>query len=144
MGMKRRRDAGFTLVEMMVVIVIIGLLAAATIFVLADRADKAKMNTTKTMIAELSKACDEFKLNHSRYPEKLEDLVRQPSYVDAAQFPKGGYVKQIPKDGWNREFIYRVPGTNGQPYDIVSLGQDGREGGEGLDADLWNHDAGRK
>jgi len=142
--MSRKRSAGFTLVEMMVVIVIIGLLAAATIFVLSDRADRAKVKTTQAMISELSKACDEFKLNHNKYPDKLEDLVRMPAYVDNTQWPKGGYVKNIPKDGWGREFIYRVPGTNGQPYDLVSLGQDGRESGEGLDADLWNHDAAKR
>ncbi len=103
--------------------------------------EDGKREITKAMIAQLSIALDLFKLEHSRYPERLDDLLARPAYVEATKWPPGGYLKKAARDGWGREFIYRVPGTGGQPYDIVSLGADGREGGEGEAGDLWNHEA---
>jgi general secretion pathway protein G len=140
----RRRRAGFTLIEMMVVIVIIGLVAAVAVVVLTGRAEKAKVETTKALIEQISQQIEQFKLNHNRYPDKLEDLLRKPADIDPKQWPPGGYLKKEPKDGWGRDFIYRVPGTNGMPYDVISLGDDGREGGDGVAADLWNHDAAKR
>lgn len=141
--MKSRR-AGFTLIEMMVVIVIIGLVAAVAVVVLAGRADKAKAETTKAMIEQISQACEQFKLNHNKYPESLEDLLRKPSDIDPKEWPTGGYLKKEPKDGWGNKFLYRKPGTNGQPFDLISMGEDNREGGEGYAADIWNHDAAKR
>jgi len=141
---RRGRQGGFTLVEMMVVIVIIGILAAVVIKQVISHADKAKVEATKAMLSELDQTISLFKLNHNRYPENLEDLVSMPSYVEPGQYPRGGYLKRHPKDGWQNKFIYRTPGTNGQPYDIISLGEDGREGGDGYAEDLWNHEANRR
>jgi len=135
---------GFTLVEMMVVIVILGILAAVVIVNVAGKSDKAKAAGTKAKVKQIAGQLVEFKNNHSKYPEKLEDLVRMPSYVNPKDWPQGGYLTELPKDDWDHEFIYRVPGTNNQPFDIVSLGEDGREGGEGFAADIWNHDSGRR
>lgn len=138
---RRGTRAGFTLVEMMVVIVIIGILAAVLITQISGRADKAKVEATKVMIKQVGDALDLFKLDHNVYPESLDHLTFQPSYVEATNWPPGGYLKRLPRDGWKREFVYRVPGTNGQPFDIISYGEDGRQGGEGFAADIWNHDA---
>jgi general secretion pathway protein G len=140
-AMKRKSEAGFTLVEMMVVIVIIGILAAVLVTQISGRADRAKVEATKAMISQVSQALDMFKLDLQRYPEppRLDDLVFMPSYIDPKKWPQGGYLKKPARDGWDREFLYRVPGTGNQPYDIVSLGEDGREGGERYAEDLWNH-----
>lgn len=137
----RRAQAGFTLIEMMVVIVIIGIIAGLAIVQLSGRADKAKVEATKAMISQVGMALDNFKLDHNRYPVRLEELMNTPPDIDPKKWPPGGYLKKYPKDGWDREFIIRVPGTRGQPYDIVSMGEDGREGGEGYAEDLWNHEA---
>ena len=140
----RRREAGFTLIEMMVVIVIIGLIAGLAIVQLSSRADKAKVETTKARLQALAGAIDSFKLELNRYPERIEDTVFMPSDIDPKKWPPGGFLKLVPKDGWDRDFIYRRPGTRGQPYDLISYGEDGREGGEGYAEDLWNHEAWKK
>jgi general secretion pathway protein G len=139
--MKTRRAAGFTLIEMMVVIVIIGILAAVLVTQISGRADKAKVEATKAMIAQVSQALDMYKLEFNRYPARLDDLLMPPPDIDPKKWPPGGFLKRSPRDGWDREFIYRVPGTKGQPFDVISLGEDMREGGEGYAEDLWNHEA---
>ena len=138
---RRARNRGFTLVEMMVVIVIIGILAAVLIVQISGRAEKAKVTATKVMMKQVGDALDLFKLDHNVYPESLDHLTFQPPYVEAINWPPGGYLKKAPRDGWDREFEYRVPGTAGQPYDIISYGEDGQQGGDRFNADLWNHDA---
>ena len=138
---KRRREEGFTLVEMMVVIVIIGVIASIAIQQYVSHAARAKRDASQAILAEVSQAIDLFKLRHNRFPAELRDLVRQPAYVDPTDWPGGGYLKRFPKDAWKNEFVYREPGTGGQPFDLISLGEDGREGGEALDKDLWNHEA---
>lgn len=140
----RAREGGFTLVEMMVVIVIIGILAGLVIKQLSSRAEKAKAEASKAMISEVGQAVDLFKLELNKYPQRIEDLVNMPADIDPKKWQAGGYLKKFPRDGWDRDFIYRVPGTRGQPYDIISLGADGREGGDGFDEDLWNSDANKK
>jgi general secretion pathway protein G len=141
---RERGNRGFTLVEMMVVIVIIGILAGVLITQLSGRADRAKVEATRALITQVSAQLDLFKLDFNRYPARLEDLLNMPADVDAKKWPPGGFLKKYPKDGWDREFIYRVPGTRGQPYDVISLGEDGREGGEGYAEDIWNSDANKK
>ena len=138
------RSQGFTLVEMMVVIVIIGILAGVLITQLSGRADRAKVEATRALITQISAQLDLFKLDFNKYPTRLEDLLTMPPDVDQKKWPPGGFLKKYPKDGWDREFIYRVPGTKGQPYDVISLGEDGREGGEGYAEDIWNSDANKK
>ncbi len=136
-----RRSSGFTLVEMMVVIVIIGILATVLITQIAGRADRAKVEATRAIIKQVADAVEMFKLDHNRYPERLDDLTRMPAYAEARKWPPGGYLKKSPRDGWDRELYYRPQGTAGQPFDIISFGEDGREGGELYAEDLWNHDA---
>lgn len=138
---RRRRNRGFTLVEMMVVIVIIGILAAVVIKQITGHAVKAKVEATKAMISEVDQAIALFKLNHNRYPEELIELLRMPADIDPASWIQGGYLKREPRDAWGEPLIYRHPGTGGQPFDLMSYGDDMREGGEGPAADLWNHDS---
>ncbi len=138
---KRNWRSGFTLVEMMVVIVIIGILATVMVTQLSGKADKAKVEATKAMIKQVGDALDLFKLDHNKYPRQLDDLLVQPPDIDPKKWPPGGYLKKAPRDAWDREFKINIPGTKGQPYDLISLGEDGREGGEGYAEDLWNHDA---
>ena len=140
----QRSEGGFTLIEMMVVIVIIGLIAGLAIVQLSSRADKAKVETTRARLQMLGGAIDSFKLELNRYPERVEDVVFMPPDIDPKKWPPGGFLKVVPKDGWDEPFIYRRPGTRGQPYDLISYGEDKREGGEGYAEDLWNHEAYKK
>lgn len=133
----RPGQRGFTLVEMMVVIVIIGILATVVIVNISGKADKAKVEATKAILKQLGGQMDMFKLNHNRYPDSLMDLYKMPSYVDPKTWPPGGYITEPPKDGWNNDFLLRIPGPDGAPFDIVSLGEDNREGGDGFAADLY-------
>jgi general secretion pathway protein G len=134
--MKKRRE-GFTLVEMMVVIVIIGILAGIVIVNISGNADKAKVKMTETLLKQVGGQIELFHLNHSRYPDSLIDLVRQPAYIDVKEWPRGGYLMETPHDGWGNELFYRPQGTGGLPFDLMSYGEDGKEGGDGLAGDLW-------
>src|SRR6185295_19102104 len=129
---------------MMVVIVIIGIVAGLVIKQLSSRAEKAKVEASKAMVAQVSEALDLFKLELNKYPERLEDLCNMPPDVDSKKWPPGGFLKKMPKDAWDHDLIYRKPGTKGQPYDVISFGADMREGGEGIDEDLWNSDANKR
>ncbi|NLF92971.1 MAG: type II secretion system major pseudopilin GspG [Oligosphaeraceae bacterium] len=127
----------FTLIEIMIVVVIIGMLAALVGPNLTRRLDKAKVNTTKAQLVNLKNAVLDFRMDVSEYPSKLEDLLVNPGqdkwdgpYLDA---------KTIPKDSWDQEFQYRYPGDD-QDFDIISLGSDKASGGDGDASDLscWN------
>ena len=102
------------------------------------------VSVTKIVLVQVCDGLDIFKLDHNFYPESLKDLVYMPIYVDPKNWPPGGYLRKEPRDAWKNELIYRVPGTGGQPYDIISVGADGRIGGEGINADIWNHNAAQR
>jgi general secretion pathway protein G len=133
-------ERGFTLVEMMVVVVIIGIVATVVAVNVVDRLERAKVRLTVAAIARLKGEVQLFKLDQDRYPEQLQDLAHQPVYVDPRKWPESNYLDEVPPDGWDRPFHYACPGTRG-PYDIVSWGADGKPGGEGVNADLWSHPA---
>lgn len=133
----KRCEGGFTLVEMMVVIVIIGILATVVIVNVAGKGDDAKVKATQALLKSVGNQVEMFKLNHNRYPESLIHLYQPPTYIDPKTWPPGGYLTDPPLDGWSREFFYRVPGAGGVLFDLMSFGEDGREGGEGYAADLW-------
>lgn len=137
---------GFTLIEIMVVVIILGLLAGLVLPRIMGREEEARIKTTRTQIRALENALDGFKLDNGFYPstdQGLEALIKKP---ETGRIPtkwrEGGYLKpaRIPKDAWGRDFIYISPGNEGREYEIISYGADGEPGGEGKDADIesWN------
>ncbi|MFN7182202.1 MAG: type II secretion system major pseudopilin GspG [Planctomycetota bacterium] len=133
-----KKEQGFTLLELLAVVMIIGLLAAIIAPRLLSKTPQARIAAAKANIKSLQTAIENFHLDHGKYPEKLEDLVNMPSYINPKKWPEGGYLTSIviPKDPWGNDFIYLKPGRNNQPYEIISLGADGKEGGEKEDADI--------
>ena len=132
-------QSGFTLIEIMVVIVILAILAGLVVPKVVGQSDKARIKTTETALATVSNALDMYKVDNSRYPttaQGLEALSTPPA--EAKNYPDGGYIKGgYPTDGWDNEMQYVSPGSEGRPYDLFSLGADGQQGGEGQDADIY-------
>jgi len=130
---------GFTLIEIMVVIVILGVLAALVVPNIMGRPDEARISAAKSDIKAVSNALNLYKLDNYSYPstdQGLQALVTKPSgSPEAKNWNPDGYLSKLPKDGWGNEYLYLSPGSHGR-FDIYSLGADGREGGEGVDADI--------
>ena len=135
-----RLQQGFTLIEVMIVVAILGILATLVVINVAGNTDKALVTGTKSDLQAISQALDLYKLDNYKYPsteQGLEALVVKPD--NARNWPEGGYLKKVPEDKWGNPFVYISPGSSG-PYDLYSLGADGAEGGEGVAADLSVHD----
>jgi len=134
---RRRRQAGFTLIEIMVVLVIIGLLMALVGPNLIGQSEKAKVKSAQIQIERLGTVLDTYRLDVGRYPstqEGLNALVMKPVGVERWDGP---YLnKNVPKDPWDRPYIYRSPGDSGRPYDLYCLGADGAPGGQGENRDV--------
>jgi general secretion pathway protein G len=130
---------GFTLIELMVVIVILGVLAALIVPKVMGRPDEARIVAAKQDIASIAQALKLYKLDNMRYPntdQGLMALVKKPSTPPEPQNWKGnGYLEKLPKDPWGNPYQYLQPGQHGD-FDIISLGADGASGGEGSDADI--------
>jgi general secretion pathway protein G len=133
--------AGFTLIEVMVVIVILGILAALVVPRVMDAPDRARVAKAKLDIEALEGALASYRLDNFSYPstdQGLEALVQRPLGEPAANhWQEGGYINRLPPDPWDRPYQYLSPGQHGE-IDIYTLGRDGRPGGEGLDADIGN------
>jgi len=140
-----RGKSGFTLIELMVVIVILGILAAIIAPRIIGRTDEAKVTEARVQIKNFETAIKLYKLDSGRYPateQGLNSLVAKPTVgLIPRNWRKGGYLenRKIPMDPWGNPYIYASPGLHGD-YDILSLGGDGARGGEGFDSDVesWN------
>lgn len=135
---KRHLQKGFTLIELMVVVVILAILAAVAVPQFMDRPDEARMVKAKQDISSLSSALQLYKLDNYRYPttdQGLEALVTNPSSDDAPNWKP--YMQNLPKDPWGKSYLYLSPGEQGD-FDLYTLGADGEEGGEGVNATIGN------
>jgi general secretion pathway protein G len=141
----RGRASGFTLIEIMVVVVIIGLLAAVIVPTVVSKVDEAKVSKAKADIQSLETALTMYRLDNSKYPtsdQGLTALVTQPTDPSIKHWRPGGYLQRVSKDPWGNDYQYVIPGSHGREYDLFSLGADGAPGGEGIDADIGNWNIG--
>lgn len=135
-------DAGFSLIEVMVTMVIIGLLSTLVLLNVLPSRDKAMVDKAKADIATLELAMDTYKMDNFTYPRNedgLTALVSAPANVQAERYREGGYIRRLPDDPWGNPYQYAYPGRT-RAFDIYSLGADNAPGGEGLDADIGNWD----
>lgn len=135
------RQRGFTLIEIMVVVVILGILAAIVVPKVMDRPDAARVTKAKQDIRAMESALNLYKLDNYNYPstdQGLEALVSKPAgEPEPRNWKQGGYLDRLPKDPWGNEYHYLSPGSHGE-VDIFSYGADGRPGGDGVTADIGN------
>jgi general secretion pathway protein G len=135
---KRHNEDGFTLIELMVVIVILAILTTIVAINVIPSGQKAKVTAAKVDISQIEGALNLYKLNYDNYPttaQGLQALITAPTGVDASKYQKGGYIQKLPPDPWGRPYLYASPGQHGEA-DVWTLGADGKEGGEGADADI--------
>ncbi len=135
-----RNQRGFTLIEIMVVVVILGVLAAIVIPKFLDRPDQAKVTKTKIDMKSLEEALGMFKLDNGFFPsteQGLKALVTKPETGRTpSKYAADGYLKKVPSDPWSSNYVYLSPGLHSKDFDLISYGADGEPGGEGFDADI--------
>jgi general secretion pathway protein G len=137
----RSKQKAFTLVEVMVVVVILSILAAFVVPNVMKNPGKARIAKAKGDIRAIQSALDMYRLDNYRYPstdQGLQALVSKPA--DAPNWQQGGYLSssKVPKDPWDRNYLYMSPGTKGGEIDVYTLGRDGQAGGQEEDADIGN------
>ena len=143
---KKKQQQGFSLIEVLVVVVIMGMLIGLIGPNVLGQVDRARVTTAKSDIASLSQALDMYKLDNHFYPttdQGLEALVRRPlSSPEPRNWNPEGYIKgnKLPLDPWDGEYVYMSPGEDNRPYELISLGADARLGGEGYAADISSSD----
>jgi general secretion pathway protein G len=137
------RNRGFTLIEIMVVVVILAILGTLVAPQILGRIDEARVTKAKNDLRLYESALDLYRMDNFKYPttdQGLQALVTKPNDPNLKNYRAEGYVKQLQKDPWGHDYVYVSPGTNGAPYDLLSLGADGQPGGSGLDADIGLRD----
>jgi general secretion pathway protein G len=139
-------NRGFTLIEIMVVVVILGILAAVIVPRFLSRPDEAKVTKAKVDMKSIEEALGLFKLDSGFYPstdQGLKALVEKPQTgMIPSRYSADGYLKKVPVDPWHNPYVYLSPGLHSQSFDLISYGADGQPGGEGFDADInsWDLD----
>ena len=137
-----KKHSGFSLIEIMVVLVIIGVIVAGVGGKFLGKADESRVKQVKVDFKTIEKALKLYKLDNYKFPNSeqgLEALIERPSVEPIPkQWQDGGYLDKLPLDPWGNPYVYIAPGENG-PFDLYSLGADGRSGGEGYDEDLYNN-----
>ena len=131
-----KQQAGFSLLELMVVIVILGILATMVIPNVFSNRDKAERQKVVSDLTALENALEMYRLENGRYPtteQGLEALVEK-SRIDPQprSFPEGGYIRRLPADPWGNAYVYKVPGEDGKPFDLISYGPEGTENSESV------------
>ena len=137
-----QRQRGFTLIEIMVVIVILGILAAIVAPNVLGNVDKAQQEKVRQDIRAIDSALKFYRLDNYNYPtteQGIEALVTKPADPNIKNWRPGGYLPSVPKDPWGKPYEYQSPGNNGE-VDIFTYGRDGAPGGDGIDADIGNWD----
>lgn len=134
----RQYNRGFTLIEIMVVLIIIGLLAALVVPSVMDRPDEARRIKAQQDIRALESALKLYRLDNYRYPSLSEGLEALMAAPESARNWKGPYLETLPLDPWEQAYRYRNPGRDRRAIEVFSYGADSREGGEGADADIGN------
>jgi general secretion pathway protein G len=131
---------GFTLIEIMVVVVILGILAAIVVPRFLDRPDQAKVTKARVDLKGIQEALGMYKLDNGFFPSTEQGLAALASLPEVGRIPdnyqEGGYLKGVPRDPWGNDYIYLSPGVHDKDYDLISYGADGEPGGEGYDADI--------
>ena len=138
------KQSGFTLIEIMVVVVIIGILASLVAPSVMRRIDEANVVKAKQDIRAYETALNLYRMDNFRYPstdQGLKALIEKPADPNVRNWKEGGYIQALRKDPWGNDYVFLSPGTRGE-YDLYTLGADGQPGGEGNDADIgnWNVD----
>jgi general secretion pathway protein G len=140
------KNAGFTLIEIMAVVLIIGLLSTIVGVSIFAQVDKGRITAASVQIANLESVLELYRMDNARYPtteQGLDALVNEPD--DARSYPPGGYLqkRRVPEDPWGNLYEYEQPGqNNSHSFDLWSYGADSKPGGEGVDADIGNWDDG--
>jgi len=141
---KRRQQGGFSLVELMVVVFIMGLLATLIIVNVAPVGDRSRVTKAQADISNLENALEQYSLDLYTYPstdQGLAALSSPPAGIDVTLYRPGGYIRRVQNDPWGNPYQYAFPGTrSGGRFDVYSLGGDGQPGGEGNNADIGNWD----
>ena len=139
----RCRTRGFTLIEILVVIVILGVLAALIVPNVIQRPDEARVTVAKSDIAAVMQALKIYRLDNQRYPTAEQGLAALVAKPETPPVPPnwkgGGYLEKLPKDPWGRGYVYINPGVRGE-IEVMSFGADGQTGGSGVDADIGSWD----
>jgi len=135
--MKKTKSQGFTLIELLIVMAILALLAGLVGPTLWNKLGGAKRDIVATQIKNIESALDSYRLDMGKYPRELTELVTDSTGKSAWDGP---YIKKIPKDPWENDYLYVSPGKNNKDFDLSSMAADGQEGGEDDDKDITNWD----